>query len=70
VTRTNTSSGAESSAECLGTPEVAQMLGVSEDFIRAQVHQRGRGTRSVLILLAGGACGRRRNGVGDVVVQA
>lgn len=40
MTRTNTSSRRETPAEWLGIPELAQMLSVSEDFIRAQVHQR------------------------------
>jgi excisionase family DNA binding protein len=40
MTRSNTRSRRETPAEWLGIPELAQMLSVSEDFIRAQVHQR------------------------------
>ena len=40
MTRSNTSSRREAPTEWLGIPELAQMLSVSEDFIRDQVHQR------------------------------
>jgi excisionase family DNA binding protein len=40
VRRNNTKSRSETSVEWLGIPELAQMLGVSEDFIRSQVQQR------------------------------
>ena len=40
VRRSNTKSRSETSVEWLGIPELAQMLGVSEDFIRSQVQQR------------------------------
>jgi excisionase family DNA binding protein len=38
--RTTTGSRHEPLAKLLGIPELAQMLGVSEDFVRSLVHQR------------------------------
>ena len=40
VRTSNRKSRSETSVEWLGIPELAQMLGVSEDFIRSQVQQR------------------------------